>query len=331
MKFWFPLVAVGTGSDHFTWSLSQAMQDLGHSTEVSVYSRYFEFLPQLLATKTPSVAPEIIITNSWNGFAFRNRAGKLIVVVHLWVHDPAYSPWRNFAQAFYHRLRIRGFEKRSLTAADAVVCVSEYTARAVKSTYPSVNPVVITNGVDTDFFTPPASRSITQPAFTLLFAGTPSQRKGYDLLPPILEELGENFAIQYTTKGFQPKVKHPRLMPVAPNDRGEMRKLYQQADLLIFPTRLEGFGLVVAEGLACGLPAIVSDNSSMPELVENDENGYLCEPNNPIAFAAAVRSALESPDQYQRLCENARITATTNFGLAKMAEKYIQLANDLLI
>ena len=59
-----------------------------------------------------------------------------------------------------------------------------------------------------------------------------------------------------------------------------MHKVYQQSDILFFPTLREGFGLVVAEAMACGLPVVTTDCSSLPELIDHGKGGYLCEPNN---------------------------------------------------
>jgi glycosyltransferase involved in cell wall biosynthesis len=48
-------------------------------------------------------------------------------------------------------------------------------------------------------------------------------------------------------------------------------------DALIFLSRLEGFGLVVAEAMASGLPVVIADSSSLTELVEHGNTGFLCE------------------------------------------------------
>ena len=64
---------------------------------------------------------------------------------------------------------------------------------------------------------------------------------------------------------------------------------YNLADLLLFPSALEGFGLTVAEAMSCELPVVVSDRGSLPELVVNGEGGFLVDPSDREAF---VRKAL---------------------------------------
>src|SRR5439155_265582 len=64
---------------------------------------------------------------------------------------------------------------------------------------------------------------------------------------------------------------------------------YNLADLLLFPSAMEGFGLTVAEAMSCELPVVVSDRGSLPELVVDGEGGLLVGPSDR---AACVRKTL---------------------------------------
>lgn len=64
---------------------------------------------------------------------------------------------------------------------------------------------------------------------------------------------------------------------------------YNLADLLLFPSSMEGFGLTVAEAMSCELPVVVSNRGSLPELVVDGEGGFLVDPSDREAF---VRKAL---------------------------------------
>jgi glycosyltransferase involved in cell wall biosynthesis len=59
---------------------------------------------------------------------------------------------------------------------------------------------------------------------------------------------------------------------------------YNLADLLLFPSAMEGFGFTVVEAMSCGLPVVVSDRGSLPELVVDGEGGFLVDPSNREAF-----------------------------------------------
>lgn len=63
---------------------------------------------------------------------------------------------------------------------------------------------------------------------------------------------------------------------------------YNLAHMLLFPSFMEGFGFTVAEAMSCGLPVVVSDRGSLPELVVEGEGGFLRDPRDRSAFAAAA-------------------------------------------
>lgn len=74
----------------------------------------------------------------------------------------------------------------------------------------------------------------------------------------------------------------------------EARKVdyYRLADVFLFPSALEGFGLSVGEAMSCGLPVVASDRGSLPELLVDGEGGFLCDPGRPEAFAARLLQLL---------------------------------------
>ncbi|HZT97696.1 MAG TPA: glycosyltransferase family 4 protein [Chloroflexota bacterium] len=76
-------------------------------------------------------------------------------------------------------------------------------------------------------------------------------------------------------------------------DAAEMGWYYSAADLLIFPTLYAGFGLVLIEAMACGLPPVCFDYPAMNEVV-TAESGYLVgEPTGSALAAAAIRALAE--------------------------------------
>jgi len=66
--------------------------------------------------------------------------------------------------------------------------------------------------------------------------------------------------------------------------------LYNRACALILPSHYEGFGLPALEAMACGTPPIVSNRSSLPEVV--GDVGLQIDPDDPAALADAMRRAL---------------------------------------
>lgn len=100
----------------------------------------------------------------------------------------------------------------------------------------------------------------------------------------IMNELGEQYELYYTAT--PPKnltiPKNKKQLPYQ-KTAFDLVQTYNSMDSLIFPSRLEGFGLVVAEAMACGLPVIATNSSALPELIEHKRKCfYLRSRQHPI-------------------------------------------------
>lgn len=80
------------------------------------------------------------------------------------------------------------------------------------------------------------------------------------------------------------------------------------ADALVFPTHFEceTFGLVVAESMAAGIPAVASDWSGLRDLIVNGESGYLSEVKSPASVAQAMLKLANDSTLREYLGQNAR-------------------------
>jgi glycosyltransferase involved in cell wall biosynthesis len=79
----------------------------------------------------------------------------------------------------------------------------------------------------------------------------------------------------------------------------ELVDFYNLADVFVFPSLYEGFGVPPLEAMACGTPVICSDNSSIPEVV--GDAAYMFDANNPEQLKAAIRKVLTDGELYDKL------------------------------
>lgn len=331
MKVWFPTIQTGSGSDIYVKRLSDGLNKKGIDVEVTWFPHYYEFLPRLLSRIPPPTGTDIIHANSWSAFAFKKPNIKLVTTVHHCVHDPEYACYRNSLQSIYHNHVIYHFEKRSFKVADTIIAVSEYTRSCVNTIFNSVEPVVIYNGVDVDLYSPDKINVQKTEKFRLLFVGNKSKRKGYDLLSPIMKKLGEGFEL-YCVSGLRNNVgpkDHSNISIKADNDF-DMSKIYGNCDALLFPTRYEGFGYVLCEAMATGIPVVSSKNSAVTEIVENNSTGILCETNNVTEFCDGIKRISANKNYAKELGDRARKHVSEYFSLDKMIDSYIRIYESIL-
>ncbi len=329
LRVWLPYVRAGSGSDVFTENLAKMLRAKGVEATTTCYPHNYQYAPWLLLRQRAPNNTDIVLTNTWNGFAFRRPGSKLVAIEHLFVNDPALAPYKSRGQAIFHRQFVRRWELLTDRAADQVIAVSRYSAQTYAHDLGVAAPEVILNGIDTGFFHPPENtkESCDGRDFRLLFVGNLSPRKGADLLPDIMSHLGKGFELSYT-QGKRTAVPFPdaaNVRRLGRLDPDQVRQEYHRADALLLPTRLEGLPLVAMEAMASGTPVIASDTASLPEVITNEKNGLLCQLDNARDFALAARRLRDEPALRHRMSDAARETAEREFCLDRMTEQYISL------
>lgn len=91
--------------------------------------------------------------------------------------------------------------------------------------------------------------------------------------------------------------------------REELKRFYSTADIYLFPSMQEGFGLSIAEAMGYGLPVTGFDNSAMPYIVNTGHNGILVPTADHARLAEAIIAIATNPDLHRTLSANALTTA----------------------
>jgi glycosyltransferase involved in cell wall biosynthesis len=198
---------------------------------------------------------------------------------------------------------IGGAVRRAVTAASAVICVSDAMARAVSTTV-DVEPIVIPNGYDDGLF----KRSELERSLGLLFVGNLVPTKNLPMLLRSYARVRSDIGMPLTIVGDGPLraslAASAASLGVADSvrflgvqGRRQVADLMARAAALVLPSLSEGWGVVVAEALASGTPVVASRVGGVPEILASDDGGILVPPADEDALAAAlIEIAARRPD-----------------------------------
>ncbi|WP_028490503.1 glycosyltransferase family 4 protein [Thiothrix lacustris] len=262
---------------------------------------------------------------------FHARANTpLVLTLHGYAIDKALYPYSSWLQNLHGRLDLRWLHQMAVKRADVITAVSHFTANLAKADLGIEKPIkVIYNGVDEQRFIP--NKRGADKEIRVLFSGNLTRRKGAHWLLPIIQRLDERIVIYYTSglRETSELVAHPRLRPLGRIAHEKMPEIYQQMDILLFPTVREGFGLAAAEAMACGLPVVATNGSSLPEVVTHEQGGLLCPLGDVEAFASAIQALAEDSNLRQRMGAFNRAEVEQRFTLQQMVTQYHALFDTL--
>lgn len=158
----------------------------------------------------------------------------------------------------------------------------------------------------------------------LLYIGTIEPRKGLDLLLDAMSLLKERGVdCRLTAVGKNNKAAYRGILDrkIADNKLDvrftgyisdkELARVISQADLFTFPSRLEGYGMVICESMVNGLPVICFDNSAMPYTVKDGVNGLLVPDGDIPALANAIAHVTADRKLRDHLSRGALDTVAT--------------------
>jgi glycosyltransferase involved in cell wall biosynthesis len=203
---------------------------------------------------------------------------------------------------------------------------------------PAARLTTILNGVDTDYFRPSASPAAGPPRVLSVARMVPEKDHdtllaAFHLLAPAHPE-AELWLVGDGPRLAEVKDLARRLLPgdrvkFLPT-REDLRPLLQQASLLVLSSQTEALPNVVLEAMAAGLPVVATRVGGVPELVEINRTGWLVNPGDAPALAAALSQAASDPDASQAMGKAGRERAVKHFSLDTMARQYESLLDRLL-
>lgn len=230
------------------------------------------------------------------------------------------------------RLDFLTLKRRYVMSADHVICVSEATKEDLLDAYgPIQAPVsVIHHGVD-ERFSPAAPRLETLPWRYLLFVGNRDQYKNGSLLMQAFASISSahpDLSLVYVGGGDFSKDEGEVIKRLGIVDRvrqlslsdSDMPGAYAHAEVFVFPSSFEGFGMPVLEAMASGCPAVLARATSLPE-IGGDAAVYFT-PGDADDLASQLSQVLNNTELRSKL-SHLGLSHASQFTWARTARKTV--------
>lgn len=184
-------------------------------------------------------------------------------------------------------------EEAEYREADVIFVPSTFARRSfIQAGVDPGKVVVIPYGVRLEEYFPTQKRD---EVFRVLCVATLTVRKGIGYLLeaasrlalPNSEVVLRGTAVAESKQLLARYDGHFRLQPPVP--RHELRELYSQASVLVLPSVEDGFGLVIAQAMACGVPVIATTHTGGPDLITDGKDGFIV----PVRSASAIAERIE--------------------------------------
>lgn len=194
-----------------------------------------------------------------------------------------------------------------------------------------ITPIYL--GTDDKKFYPLKKRNNKK--FTIGYIGGLGKRKNVEIILRIAKETEkENILFKIAGKGPELKkllelkkklnLKNIEFVGFVPENK--INAFYNSLNLFIFPSFYEGFGLPVLEAMACGIPVITSNRSSLPEVVGNA--GILINPNSIIQIKNAIEKVINNKKLQKEMARKSLIQ-TSKFSWEKTVSEYLKVIRDI--
>lgn len=242
--------------------------------------------------------------------------------------------WAVFRDARNSIQRLVGAVERVMSLIPSVVVnISRYEHEGVMRKGFSKRCVLITNAVHDVEARRTRLESCNRP-LKVLYVGRFDRQKGVDMLLYAIRELGPDVGIEFDLIGGHVLADAALQLPDLPNvryhgwlPREEVAAFYVNSDVVVMPSRWEGFGLCAIEAFRAGTPVLARRVGALPEIVSHGHDGYLFDGEADVLMDVLKRLDL---GDLGRMRANARQTFESRFHIDGFYRSYKALFSGLM-
>lgn len=259
--------------------------------------------------------------------------GKQVV----WIYDLIYEL---FPELLSGGQMVVEKKKKAILAADKVLSISSTTAQDLKKFYPvdDKNIIVAHLSCDAVFSVREKSRmNFVLPYHFILYVGKRGRYKGYHTLLEAYSNWNQNNESNLVVVGpdwsteelveIKGKGLDGKIILLKNINDDVLCDLYNQAEVFIYPSLYEGFGIPLLEAMACGCPVIASRIPSTVEVAGNIPIYF--EPDGALSLTGALNFSFSSADLQIRIEQG--LALSKQYSWEKTATKFYRVLNELEI
>ncbi len=267
----------------------------------------------------------------------RQKNLPLFFRLHGWIFNRSHGRIDPFPTLSLRELISWKMQKDTLAASDGIAAVSADTADFAKKIWNlhNKNVKVIHNGIDSQHFYP--GETIRHQS--VLFSGRLTRNKGIhtlaEAIPLVLNQCPQTTFIiagkETTVQKDQSVIEMMKATVPADNfvclgeiSKQELISYYQKSSIFVLPSIYESFGLVALEAMASGCAVVASNVGGLKEIIENEKDGLLVPPADPVALAEAVIRLLKNPAFRKELSVQAMAKVNQKFTLERVVRESIE-------
>jgi glycosyltransferase involved in cell wall biosynthesis len=242
-------------------------------------------------------------------FEEAKRRGRLAILDAPSIHHLAQDRLHGTTDPPALHRRIVAVKEREIALADHILTVSELARQTyIEAGVPAAKVHALPLGADLARFAPRdrgrQDAATRKGEIVFLFAGASIRRKGFDILLEAFSRLETTapFARLRVVGGpgdlahLRASYRSRRIAWVGPLSQDGLARELRAADCLVLPSRNDSFGMVVAEALASGIPAIVSEMVGAKDLLTEGETGWIVPVDDVERLAAVMLDVAVLPD-----------------------------------
>jgi glycosyltransferase involved in cell wall biosynthesis len=217
--------------------------------------------------------------------------------------------------------------------ATRIVVASSFTKKTLAENGVDEAKIILNPyGVDLTRFTTMHQKRGDRP-FRFLFAGLVCARKGIPLLLQAWKSLNPKNAELWVVGPLTPTATgecrdNSQIKVVGKVPNSKLATIMAESDVFVFPSYFEGFGLVLLEAMAAGLPVLTTTATAGPDIVTDGIDGFITQPGDLEMLVSKMGFCLENRDRVAEMGANARATAE-RFSWDAYGDRWVQILDRL--